>query len=418
VSILAGPVNIGEEYRFNVPVIYYSYTPEFLSYFGQKGVDEIEKSIAVLNNLPSASQAVLDSFPLASQRVNHRASALGLIDLKSITLTVLLQELGLGDPTFYVYTLRNRWIWAGGAPTNYYVIKRNFDPVTWEPSSYINGQLWTYPLVTDTGPASSFVFTQPVDPLALGGLINAPVSSDLLSFGGFWTGLTRDDMGGLKYIYRNNNYNVENAPPTAFSSGGGGGPWGIPGGVTNATFVNLAVRSGREKIEFRRANYDSLFGFFPAFTNSFSDTFVTNGVNQSQGLQRPLVIADILFDAGDLQGGDDNGGIFPAIGTVIQVWSNNDAFNGIVGDSGPGVIDPSTGIPALTLTFNNVGPAFFNIFPNFLNEQSAGTFFRWGSFDGSTNEPAVYPYGASIQAIEQQVLGSSTGTGGNPWTIP
>ena len=37
-----GPMNIGEEYRLSVPVIYYSYTPDFLNYFGPGGAEEID----------------------------------------------------------------------------------------------------------------------------------------------------------------------------------------------------------------------------------------------------------------------------------------------------------------------------------------------------------------------------------------
>ncbi|MGB9601977.1 MAG: hypothetical protein ACPMAG_04230, partial [Limisphaerales bacterium] len=32
--------------------------------------------------------------------------------------------------------------------------------------------------------------------------------------GEFFTGLTRDDVGGLRYIYRADNFNVEQMPPT------------------------------------------------------------------------------------------------------------------------------------------------------------------------------------------------------------
>ena len=59
------------------------------------------------------------------------------------------------------------------------------------------------------------------------------------------------------------------------------------------------------------------------------------------------------------------------------------------------------------LTFNSVGPLLQNIWPFFLSEANAFTIpFLWGSFDGSTNEPVVYPIGTSIQQIEAQVLGS------------
>jgi hypothetical protein len=424
--LFGGPVSIGEEYRWNVPVVYYAFTPEFLSYFGQTGVTEIEKAIRFLNNLPRAEQMNIDDFPLSSQRLNHRAQALGLLDLKSYALSVMMNEIGLCDPTRFVYTLRSRWIGPGPAPTNYYVIKRNFDPVTWQHSSYINGQLWTYSLVTDVTDTESFVFTEPVDPLALLGLINAPVTSgvgnDLLVFGGFWTGFTRDDVGGIKYVYRRSNFNVENAPPIATGTFGGG-PWGVPPPATTNVvtnlFVDLALRPGIDKITFVRAKYDSEAGIFVPFTNAFTDTIITNGRAIQQNLQRPVPIADLLFDSSDLQDGD----AFPVFVTVaggFQPWDNNDPENGLIGDLGPGVIQPALGIPpqgsAFTITFNSVGPTFWNIWPNFLSEASAVRFFLWGSFDGSTNEPVVYPINTSIQDLERQVLGG--GGPGNPFGVP
>jgi hypothetical protein len=427
---IGSPMSIGEEYRWNVPVIYYGFTPDFLNFFGQTGVTEVEKAIKFFNDLPSASQLNLDNYPLTSQRINQRAQALGLMDLKSFTMTIMMNELGLTDPTRYVFTLRDRWIPAGGSPTNYFVIKRNFDPVTWQHSSYINGQLWTYATIIDnaTGASDSLVINTPVDPLALTGLINSPVTgaggTTVLGgggqvLGGFWTGLTRDDVGGLKYIYRRNNYNVETAPTSAFSSGGGGGPWGIPGGGTNNVFVNVALRPGVDKVQFVRANYNSLFGQFTPFTNSYSDSYITNGSTVTQGLQRALGVPDILFDAADIQGGD-NTQVHVAYAITTNSFVNNDALNGDALQLGPGVINVANGTtPVYILTYNSVGPMFFNSFPSFLSEvDQVVQFFNWGSFDGSTNEPVVYPISTSILEIEQQALSGGGGGGGGPWSIP
>ena len=114
-----GPMDIGEEYRLNVPEVYYGFTPDFMNYFGQKGVTEIDKAFKIINEVPSASNVDLSDFPFTSQRVNHRAAALGLVDIKSTALSIMMHEMGLGDPVRWVYTLRSRWVGAGGAPTNY-----------------------------------------------------------------------------------------------------------------------------------------------------------------------------------------------------------------------------------------------------------------------------------------------------------
>ena len=439
-AIIGGPVSLGEEYRWNVPVVYYGFTPEFLTYFGQHGADEVEKAVKFLNDLPPASQMNIDDYPLSSQRVNYRAGALGLVDVKSEALSMLVQGIGICDPTRYVFTLRNRW--TPPMITNYYVIKRNFDPVTLQHSSFVNGDLWTYTTIIDnfTGRSDSLAITEPVDPLALFGVIHAPVTSgfaignSLLLSGGYWTGLTRDDAGGLKYIYdRSQNFNVENAPTNAFagafgvSSGGGGGggtsPWTIPappptnappGTVVTNNFIDIALRPAIDKITFQRADYDNLLGVFTPFTNTWTDTVVTNGL-RTQSLSRPQLIADILFDASDLQGPDDNMGILPLYAITFQEWVNNQAINGIDntaaplrGDLGPGVIQPAIGanIPAILVTFSSVGPVFFNQAEAFVSEvNNLGRNFIWGSFDGSTNEPVVYPIGTSIRQVEAQVLG-------------
>jgi hypothetical protein len=69
---------------------------------------------------------------------------------------------------------------------------------------------------------------------------------------------------------------------------------------------------------------------------------------------------------------------------------------------------PSVGAtPGLILTLNSVGPMWGNQWPGFLSQADAiqpSSFLLWGSFDGSTNAPVVYPFGTSIEAIEAQVL--------------
>ena len=72
------------------------------------------------------------------------------------------------------------------------------------------------------------------------------------------------------------------------------------------------------------------------------------------------------------------------------------------------MIQPAIGanIPAILVTFSSVGPVFFNQAEAFVSEvNNLGRNFIWGSFDGSTNEPVVYPIGTSIRQVEAQVLG-------------
>ena len=136
---------MGEEYRWNTPVIYYAFDQSFLDYFGSNGVWAVEQAIAVLNGLTNFSQYSpdLSEVPLETRRVNYRAQALCLLDLKTSALYLTTEELGLTKPDQYVWTLRSRA--CGTCPScTYTVIQRNFDPVTWQPSSYINECLYTY----------------------------------------------------------------------------------------------------------------------------------------------------------------------------------------------------------------------------------------------------------------------------------
>jgi hypothetical protein len=60
------------------------------------------------------------------------------------------------------------------------------------------------------------------------------------------------------------------------------------------------------------------------------------------------------------------------------------------------------------VTFNKVGPLYGNFYPtsSFIDQAEANQCinFVWGSFDGTTNPPVVYPNGTSIVNLENQVL--------------
>jgi hypothetical protein len=449
-SLGGAPMNLDEEYRWNVPSVHYGFTADFLNFFGVRGTEEIEKAIAILNNLPPADTLNIDDYPLESLRMNHRAQAVGILDLKSTALQFLTVSMGIADPTRYAYTIRNRFVVAN--TTNYVVTMRNFDPVTWDYSPFVNGTLYTYQIVDPFAPGIALAVTTPADPLDQLLPRTLPVSADSsIGFSGFpagsfYTGLTRDDVAGLKYIYRSSNYNTETALGDISGAGGGlagggGGGTGIgdfpgtvtsPGGgvydfpfliTTNTTavgggaagggqvtttnaFINPAIRAGRQKISFLRSDYDSLIGaFFQPLNVRFSENVLTNGNFRSQTLIRTVTQPDYIFDAADLQQNDAfaGGPVSFSVSTAAN-WLSSDTFDGTTGDDdGPGIITPSASI-----TFNNVGPMFLNL-------QAAGTFFLnegdintspivvWGSFDGTTNAPTIYPNRVTIEDLERLV---------------
>lgn len=464
---VGGPMNIGEEYRWATPVVAYAYDPSFLNFFGNKGVAAVEAAIKILNDLPAASamSADLHEFPMDTRRFNYRATALGIRDLKSWALSALLEAIGLTVPERYVFTLRAR------VPINttvaYTVFKRNFDPVTFEPTSYVNGTLYTYNIFqtrqTPFDPFDAWEAVEiPVDPLAptvttvaayaglMGGTTDTRGSGVLANPGMLYSGLTRDDVGGIRYLLRKGNQNVENLPadasgPTSGASsvpgsGSGGLAWLPVSGGTGATtggaagagqqagggvgagagaaatgsnaVVNTALRPGADKLRLIRVNFDSLLGQFSSNAFFYSDTYLTNGATRQQVIQRTLTTTpDILFTAGDL-GVDTRNGT-PILYNRTITFQNNNTLNSlttpITGLGGPGNI-----VGPVQISFSKIGPFFQNSPEG--REEIALRGLVWGSFDTSTNAPVIFPSGTTIQDLERIVLDDEGG--GTPWRVP
>ena len=225
-DILA-PKNIGEEYRRVTPVMYYAYDANFFGFFGLAGATNIDAAFGVMNSVTNVStySRDLSEFPLASQGVNYRAESLELLDLKSVTLQLIAEQMGLGSPERYAWTLHNRYQPPSTTcpdATSYLVIQRNLDYLTSplnqiQYSPYVNDTLYTYTISDTCGkhPPVYDAVTVPIlaDPSASA---YTAVASDNLSLGGFYTTLTRDDVAGLRYMLSSNNINYESTS----SSGG------------------------------------------------------------------------------------------------------------------------------------------------------------------------------------------------------
>jgi hypothetical protein len=229
-SDFGGPGAIGEGYRRNTPVMYYTYDANFLTFFGTGGAAEGDKAFAMWNaaftNNPTGITSGLDGyssdlseFPFYSQSINYWAQTLRLTDLKSVIFGTLVEQMGLADPVRYVWTLRSRTAGANcPLTTTYLVIQRNIDTVSLpaeqaQYSSYINNVLYTYSIFENCAGANPLAGTTPIpaDPTAL---IYAPVASmpsTFLDDGYFYTGFTRDDVAGLRYLYSSNNIATEDA---------------------------------------------------------------------------------------------------------------------------------------------------------------------------------------------------------------
>jgi hypothetical protein len=419
---LGGPQNLGEEYRYTVPTLYYAFDSSFLDYFGQQGAAEIDKAMAVFNALPpvSSMSADLKEFPLNTQRINVRGATLGLLDVKTRTMSLIAEQLGLAQAERFAWTLRARVLPNGAQCPNHilYTIRRNFDPVTWQPTPYVNGTLYTYIMVFACSPAPEFTdaFEVSVDPLAPQFTSVSSFGIPTSPFGKFYTGLTRDDVGGLRYLYRPGNFNYEAMPPdvsqdqtTAFAPyfpisillGSGISFTNLFG--TNAIAPTTAVRGGIDKVSFVRVNYESGVGrlLSPFITNRFSSVIVTNGIVAVEKLQRVVVQPDFVFTARDLvvEGPPTQ---IPAGDRTVPNFNTALRFNGL---NGPGTID--TGVQ-VTITYNKIGEIFSNSGVNSSPsaEVTAGSFFQWASFDGTSKSPVIYPSGTSIREFEARILGN------------
>jgi hypothetical protein len=216
---LNAPKNLGEEYRRNTPVMFYAFNANFLDFFGPEGAASVDRAYATLNvaltNVDAYSKT-LTEVPLQTRHVNYQAQALGLVDLKSETLSLMVEQLGLADPVRYSWTLHDRFLQPNTtcpSGEEYLVVQRNFD-FTSTPlnqlqySPYVNDILYSYTIFEHcTGPnplAGTTVSS--VDPLAEP---FEPIASSTPGYGDYFTGLTRDDIAGIRYLLTTNNVNWE-----------------------------------------------------------------------------------------------------------------------------------------------------------------------------------------------------------------
>jgi len=404
-------MDIGQGYRWNVPVVSYAFDQSFTDFFGSNGVAAVEGAISILNALPPASGVALTNFPLGTIRQNFLAESDYDYDLKSAALVLLLEQMGLGPPTPNIFDLR-RWdpifltqtdesSWPLGTIPNL-IIQRNFDPETLEPSHSVNGTYWTANVYTypDYSDAHEFL-VDPIQPTLTAIADFTPGDlNDMMRPGGMYcNGLTRDDVGGLAYLLSTNTLYFE----TLLSD--------VHGVETNAnTYVKFAVRPGVEKINFVRQEYNSTNGQSVPITNNYTDTYVTNNSFQHQSVQRVISEPDILFSAADL--------VLANYGyerTDTSRWWNSATFNAQTNQTGPGVI-----VPPIKITFDRRGTVVQTIdqYPDLPWVYAP----KWSSIDLSS--VTVFPQGPIFQGADQLSVHFRLATQGSnsqrafDWKIP
>lgn len=126
-----------------------------------------------------------------------------------------------------------------------------------------------------------------------------------------------------------------------------------------------------------------------------------------------MIFPDIVFTAEDVGLVD---GYVPALLSRSDTsnWQNNDAINGQDADltGGPGVIEGPVFIrfsDQLPFLINSTSFFVGGTVPGSLGTQDSALFGNlvWGSFDGTTAEPVIYPqFGAvTLQYLRQFVVG-------------
>jgi hypothetical protein len=406
---------LGEEYRHNVRTLTYGFTPEFMDWFGNTAAQEIEEVIEYFNSLGDLTVVDPNSFPLNSTRFNASAYQLNLVDVKSVAFFLVTEFLGLTDPSRFVFTLRELEV-IEDPVRRYLVINRNYDPITYQPSPYINGHLHTWTTIFDDD-TEAFPIISAVDPLAEEATPAASFTFSSPYRGFYLTGLTRDDVGGLKYIYRSDNFNVETLPAgTTFSTAGGAGVTGQNGSSTpwtpvlpnltnqvvtvNTNLVDQGLRPGIGGFNFVRAEYDSTFGQFIPLVVRDTDLVITNGIPVRQNIQRNLdTSADLVFSI------FDDPTVLLGLRTTLD-FTSFDAISAVTGENGPGAIN----VPYI-VSLNRREPSWNNFSPFFLSQEEATDLPMYGTFDGSPSSPVVYPDRSSISFLEE-LASASSGSGG------
>jgi len=393
---IGGPVNLNEEYRWNVPTVTYAFDKSFVDYFGSNGVAAVESAIQLLNDLPAASDVVLSNFPPDTRHVNFTAQAQNVYDLKSVALALLVEQMGLGQPVRNILDipalLPTDPLPFPGDNFDGTSIERNFDPQTLQPSRTVNGVAYSGFFSTNSGAIDIIEF--PVDPLST----TYSAVADAFSYyysglqpGSFYSGLTSDDVGGIAYLLNSTNVNWESLPKDVL----------FTGRQRSANRkLRGAWRPGVEKINFV-PQPEKKRGKFKTAVFKYTASYVTNGVVTEQTVKRVVSQPDILFSVADTF--QTNGNAPMLVSTGTGAWINNAAQNGGASAAGPGVITSP-----IKIIFDKLGPQVV----------SGGAFTTtvlnqgWASFDQATNAPVFYPPATGQTNLEVRLnyyLASGTG---------
>ena len=262
---LGTPKELDMFYRWTTPHLTYGFDSSFVQYFGSDGIAAVTDAMNVLNDFFSPADGSYDGVSRLNLArhgfagnyntawLNGTAYNQNLIDLKSLTLGVMVNYLGLGNPYRHAFTATNALQPVTSASGLVFsVALKNYDPVSLEESDIINGVQFSYRLIHDQPPgviADTNTMTSMTMDLeeftadtsgnafsAVSATVDAFYGStglvwtdppSIFGFGVFYDGLnamggmykprhalTYDDAGGLKYLYNTNTIAMEFNPYT------------------------------------------------------------------------------------------------------------------------------------------------------------------------------------------------------------
>ena len=394
---IGGPMPVGAEYRWNVPIISYAFDQSFIDYFGAEGLHEVEAAIKLLNKLPPAARIEPTDYPNRVLQANYPAMNEGVFDLKSTTLALLVEQLGLAQPTRSVVILRRTEPslegyhsysqqldpqWSGYWSNHFYF--RNYDPKSYAPGNFVNGALYEFALLSPVWLGSEVCDTVefPADLLTWG---YQAAADGLPNAGYYFTGLSGDDVGGLRYLLNFTNIDFEAPLPDVHRLGAFGlhkvGSSGAP---------PAAWRPGVDKITFVRHPYFPKQNRSLPLRRRYTDCFFVAGKLSRARVERVIAQPDILFTVDNGEGTPTNhASIYPVTRTGTADWINNAAVNGNPEGPGPGVITPQ-----IRFTFRRLGDQASTAFGlsgfwppgGFYNAKKA-----WGSYRLQGRPMTTYP---------------------------
>ena len=253
------PVRVKEFYRWNYPKFTFAYDSTFVRFFGHNGMNAVSNSFRVMNDFfvpEDGRYKGVSQLQLISEYEGHfrtwyfnpSANVGNVTDIQSMTLGLLVNQLGLGNPHRYCFVIEDiMGVNVANSTGTFQIGIRNYDPYTYLPATIINGVQHSYYITSDSpGNNAAITIFDALEYAVSSDEENSAIAGirDVVNFGGLaWPtvaptvfrtpgvyfgpedsknlpvsnafqnnnrtqprhSLTFDDAGGLRYLYRTNN---------------------------------------------------------------------------------------------------------------------------------------------------------------------------------------------------------------------